>query len=230
MSTFDLLEKRHHVKWYHLDKVPPKELIDKALWKAWKTTPSKNNGMPYKVFVFGPEKQKEKELVHDMVHKNHIRSENDAVKAGFATRTEGGAPNPYYAHVKEPGAYLICIHCEPREPNKFYEEQVENGMFYDQAFPEYIDRFIDTTAVEVGMFIANLGLYLLEENLDISYNSCFMRDHQKWLDVGLDHAKYRPVITMTVGYADVYRYEDVQKWEKVKDDLKPEYEDMIEWI
>ena len=53
MSTFDLLEKRHHVRAY-LDKVPPKKDIEFALWQAWKTTPSKNNAMAYKVVVSAP--------------------------------------------------------------------------------------------------------------------------------------------------------------------------------
>ena len=99
MNTYDLLHKRHHVRRYN-DKVPDKKLIEKALWQAWKTTPTKNNAMPYKVFVFGPEHKKEKLLVHEMVHKNHISAENIAVKRGFATRTENGVPNPFYEHIK----------------------------------------------------------------------------------------------------------------------------------
>ena len=59
MSTFDLLEGRHHVRKYS-DKIPPKEQIESALWKAWKTTPTKNNAMPYKIFVYGPDKKEEK--------------------------------------------------------------------------------------------------------------------------------------------------------------------------
>ena len=50
MNTFDLLETRHHVKKYS-DKIPPRDIIEKVLWKTWKTTPSKNNAMPWKVFV-----------------------------------------------------------------------------------------------------------------------------------------------------------------------------------
>ena len=60
MSTFDLLEKRRHVRTYKTDKHPPKELIEKLLWKTWKTTPSKNNFMPYNVHVLGPDKANEK--------------------------------------------------------------------------------------------------------------------------------------------------------------------------
>lgn len=53
MSTFDLLEKRRHVRKYRTDKHPPYELIEKLLWKTWKTTPSKNNFMPYNCHVLG---------------------------------------------------------------------------------------------------------------------------------------------------------------------------------
>ena len=56
MSYFETLEtKRRHVKKYHRDKIPPKECIERALWKAWKTTPGKNNAMAYKVHVWGPD-------------------------------------------------------------------------------------------------------------------------------------------------------------------------------
>jgi len=40
-TTFDLLEKRHHVQSYIKGKIPPKEYVESALWKAWKTSPSK---------------------------------------------------------------------------------------------------------------------------------------------------------------------------------------------
>ena len=228
MNTFDLLHKRHHVRRYS-DKIPPKELIEESLWQAWKTTPTKNNAMPYKVFVFGPEHKKEKELVHEMVHKNHINAENVAVKKGLSTRTENGVPNPFYEHIKL-NPYLICIHAQPRQPNEFYREQIRRGMFFDQMHESYVDNFIDTSAVEVGLFLQQLTNYIIEKSLDISYTSCFFRDAQKWRDAGLDHAKWRPIILASIGYAERYRYEDVKDWGRTHEDLKPEYEDMIEWI
>lgn len=228
MNTFDLLETRHHVKKYS-DKIPPRDIIEKVLWKTWKTTPSKNNAMPYKVFVYGPDKKEEKEKVWNMVYKNHVKAEKIAVEKGFATRTEDGTPNPYYEHIKY-NPYLVCIHCQPREPNKFYQEQVKKGMFFDQAWPEYVDRFIDTSAVEAGMFIQVLTNYLLEEKIDISYTSCFHRQVEKWQEEGLDHIKYRPIILLSIGYAERYRYEDLKDRGRTHEDIKPEYKDMIEWV
>ena len=227
MSTFDLLEKRHHVRTYK-DEVPPKEKIEFALWQAWKTTPSKNNAMPYKVFVYGPEHKEEKEKVWKMVYDNHKDAEIRAVKRGQATRTEDGKENPYYEHIKY-NPYLFCIHAQPREPNEFYKRQVEVGMFFDQAWPERIENFIDTTALEVGIFAQNLTSFLLEKKIDVSYTSCFRREIKYWHEIGLTHADYRPIMLMSAGYVKQYR-KDVPYIKKYADDIKPEYKEMIEWV
>jgi hypothetical protein len=227
MKHFDLLENRHHVRKYS-DKIPSKKLIEDALWKAWKTTPSKNNAMPYKVFVYGPDKKELKKKVWEMVFSNHKDAEVRAVNRGQADKTEGGAPNPYYEHIKY-NPYLFCIHAQPREPNEFYKRQVELGMFFDQAWPERVNDFIDTSAVEVGMFIQNLSTYLLEEKIDVSYTSCFRRDIKQWQKAGLTHADYRPIMLMSTGYSKEYR-KDVSYIKKGLPDIKPEYEEMIEWI
>ena len=67
MDAYKLLSKRNHIHRYKEDKIPPKELIDDLLYKAWKTTPSKNNFMPYNVNVLGPDKQEEKKKIHPLV-------------------------------------------------------------------------------------------------------------------------------------------------------------------
>ena len=80
MDTFTLLEtRRKHVMKYS-EKIPSLDVINNALWKAWKTSPSKNNFNPYEVFVLGPEKQKDKDAVYSMIRKAHIRAEDDAVE------------------------------------------------------------------------------------------------------------------------------------------------------
>lgn len=227
MKHFDLLEGRHHVREYSV-KIPPKELIDKALWKAWKTTPSKNNAMPWKVFVYGPTHHKQKELVHKMVYENHVDAEKRAVKRGQADKTESGEPNPFYEHIRR-NPYLFCIHAQPREPNEFYKRRVRLGMFFDQAWPERVDKYIDVSAVEVGMFLQNLSSFLLEEKIDVSYTSCFIRNIKKWQEVGLTHAEYRPIMLMSAGYSKVYR-KDVYSVKHGLPDIKPEFDQMIEWV
>ena len=74
-DTFNLLESRHHVRKYRVDKHPPKETIDKILWRTWKTTPSKNNFMPYYVHVLGPDQLETKIKLWEKSVANHKKTE-----------------------------------------------------------------------------------------------------------------------------------------------------------
>jgi hypothetical protein len=229
MSTFDLLEtKRKHVKKYS-NKIPDKKIIENALWKAWKTTPSKNNAMAYKVLVWGPDKQLEKEAIHSLCVKNHIRAEERAVENGLATLTQRGELNPYYEHIKF-NPYLFTIHSRVATPNRWYKSKTKEGHFYDQAHESYIEKIVDSVAVEVGIFGSNFTQYLLEEGLDMSYNSCFKRDVKSWHNVGLVMVETRPILMMTCGYGYRYRRQDLKRENKTDWDLKPEIDDVVKWI
>ncbi len=229
MKHFDLLEqKRKHVKTYS-KKIPPKKIIDEALWKAWKTSPSKNNAMAYQALIWGPDKGIHKEAIHSLCVKSHKDAEDRAVECGLSTKTQGGVENPYYAHIKN-NPYLITIHSRVSTPNKFYQKKVEEGHFYDQGFESHIELIIDSVSAEVGIFAANLTNYLLESGVDMSYNSCFRRDVKSWHDVGLKMVKTRPILMISVGYAERYRKDDLRDWKVEKDDIKPNSDDIIKWI
>ncbi len=131
MNYFETLEKkRNHVMFYS-DKKVDRELVEQALYKAWKTTPSKNNAMAYQALVWGPDKQEEKNKIYSLCTKSHKAAEERAVAKGLNTRIQD-EPNPFYYHIKD-NQYLITIHGRKSTPNKFYQEQVELGHFYDQA-------------------------------------------------------------------------------------------------
>jgi len=227
MNYFDTLEKkRNHVKTYS-DRVVDKKMIERALWKAWKTTPGKNNAMAYQALVWGPDKELEKEAIHSLVVKNHIHAEDRAVEKKLMNKTQEGVPNPYYEHIKL-NPYLITIHSRIAYPNLFYKKQIEKGHFYDQAYN--VEKIIDSVSVEVGLFVGNLGYYLLEEGLDISYNSCFRRRPEEWHKVGLDMVTTRPITMISCGYAKRYRRQDLIDRKKESWDIKPEIDEIVKWI
>ena len=113
-------------------------------------------------------------------------------------------------------------------PNKFYEEQIELGHFYDQSHD--IENIIDSVAVEVGMFLGNLGYYLLEEGLDISYNSTFSRFIKDWHDIGLHEVEKRPISMISIGYAKRYRKAELAKHGKLEWDKKPDMKDIVKFV
>ena len=227
MNTYDLLEKRKHVRKYDLNASPPKELINELLWKTWKTTPSKNNFMPYSVHVLGPDKEEEKILVWNKSVMNHQRMEDDAAKNGYIKQPQNMA-NPYYEHVKYNSYLLVFSSRVCDEPNEYYRKQIENGHFAEQLYPEWVDRIADTACVEVGMFISNLTMFCMEKDIDVSYTSCFPRQVSKWQDV--PYVKYRPLLLMSLGYAERYRRQDLEDLGVSHEDVKPEMNEVIKWI
>jgi len=229
MDTFTLLEtRRKHVMKYR-KQIPPLDVINDALWKAWKTSPSKNNFNPYEVFVLGPEKQKDKDAVYSMVRKDHIRAEDDAVEKGYQLITQGGVPNPFYEHIKS-NPYLVVITSRVcKKANKFYERKIAEGHHPEQMIEEKAEMLIPVFAVEVGLFMQNLTNYLLEENIDISYNSCFIRNPKTWQEAGLNWCTHMPISMMSIGYAKKYRKQGLSP-ESVIEDIKPEIDEIITWI
>jgi len=232
MKHFDLLEtKRKHVRKYS-NKIPPKELIEKALWKAWKTSPSKNNAMAYQVLIWGPDKEIHKEAIHSLCVKAHKKAEERAVETGYMKLTQRGEQNPFYEHIKL-NPYLLTFHSRVAKPNLFYQEKVKDGHFFDQGYEHLIEHIVDSVAVEVGIFAANLTNYILEAGLDMSYNSCFRRNMDDWKRVGLMSDKmvtHRPILMMSIGYAEKYRREVIKEWGREKQDIKPPLKDIIKWI
>ena len=232
MNYFDTLEKRSHVKKYDMTKIPPKEKIERALWKAWKTTPSKNQSMAYQCLVWGPDKAIHKEAIHSLAAKSHRAVEERAVNEGYQKVVQQGAgqyPNPYYEHIAF-NPYLFTIHSRVSTPNRYYKAQIIKGHYYEQGYEELFERIIDSVAVEVGIFAANLGYYLLEEGLDIGYNSCFRRRPEEWHKVGLTMVKTRPITMISCGYAKRFRRQDLKLTGKEDWDRRPELEEIIKWM
>ena len=232
LSHFDLLEtKRKHVRKYS-EKIPEKQLIEDALWKAWKTTPGKNNAMAYEVLVWGPDMQIYKEAIHSLCVKSHKAAEDRAVadeSLPEIQKTQKGEPNPFYEHVKH-NPYLLTIHSRISKPNPFYQLKIKDGHFYDQGYESHIPKIVDSVAVEVGIFAGNLTNYLLESGLDMSYNSCFKRDVKSWHNVGLTMVKQRPILMVTIGYAEKYRRDLLKEWGKDKLDYKPDIKEIVRWL
>ena len=79
----DVYKKRRQIR-YFSDKVPPKELVDDLLHKTYELVPSKQNLMPYKIHVIGPDQKVEKEKLYYL-----------STKAGSNTMTNYQVDAPY---------------------------------------------------------------------------------------------------------------------------------------
>ena len=160
MTQLQLLNKRQHVMAYDTDDVPEKQLIEDLLWKAWKVTPSKNNFMPYHCNVLGPERVAEK---HSIWMKS-VKNKKEINEANIKDHKEDGY-NPYFEHLST-APYLLVFTQRVCEPNEYYRKTIEKGDYYEQMHEDQISSMLRTTAVEVGMWMANLSAFALEKGLN----------------------------------------------------------------
>jgi nitroreductase len=233
MTQLDLLDERRHVKVYDGESIPDKELIEKILWRAWKVTPSKNNFMPYHVNVLGPERASEKESIwmKSVKNKKSINETNiPKYHADYSEKhkvwKEDGY-NAYFYHLKS-APYLLVFTQRVCTPNDYYRKSIEGGDFYEQMHEDHMESMLRTTAVEVGMFCANLAVFALEEGLHTSTIACFPHgDPDKWKD--LPWVEHPVVLLASIGKSAQLRREHMNTAER-KDDIKPSAETVIKWI
>ena len=127
------------------DKIPDKQIIEDALYKAWKTTPSKNNAMAYEVVVWGPDKKSEKQIIYNLTQKSCIETEKVGLKEGLAVSVSIG--NKYFEHIRT-NPYLFTFHQRLATPNEYQKESIEKkGMFFDQAHKSHMNKIIDIVFV-----------------------------------------------------------------------------------
>ena len=223
MTQLQLLNKRQHVMAYDTVDVPEKQLIDDLLWKAWKVTPSKNNFMPYHCNVLGPERVEEK---HSIWMKS-VKNKKEINEKNIKDHKEEGY-NPYFEHLST-APYLLVFTQRVCEPNEYYRKIIEKGDYYEQMHKDQISSMLRTTAVEVGMWMANLSAFALEKGLNTSTIACFpyREDNSEWED--LPWVKHPVVLLGSIGKAKQYRRESMNEIQK-KDDQKPEPETIIKWV
>ena len=130
MDAYELLSKRNHIHKYEKDKIPPKELIDDLLYKTWKTTPSKNNFMPYHVNVLGPEHVDEKASITKKCMANKKEINEDKIPKHYSKdhgdKWEEDGSNPSFIHINT-APYVLVFTQRICEPNPFYARAIRKG-------------------------------------------------------------------------------------------------------
>ena len=246
MSIFDTMEKRHHVYEYHKKNIPDK-LVKELLYKAWKISPSKHNFMPYKVSVIGPNRQREKSKMWKKCQYNHKRAE--AVGANLPRENLDVNPyadkpeeytfntNPAYNHVKH-NSHLLIFSARICKLNGYLKHVVaKEGHYAEQCEKSEVTNLRVSSSFEASLFAANLTALCIEQGIDVSYNLCFPGRKEEWKNMPYlwydKEKRYARVFAnMSLGYGKYYRH---QWLKKVKPDighldLKPEVDEVIEWV
>jgi len=219
---FNILQKLRHIRQYDETYIIDKTLINDLLYKTWKVTPSKNNFMPYKIHVIGPDNNEFKK----QIYKNCV-SQEDYMNS-FNEKNIGNKLNDNYKNILNCSYLLVFTSRIETDPNPMQKMHVNQGIYLEPLSEKGISSYLDTISLEVGLFANTLAMLCLENNLDISYTLCFRRDLSFWKK--LPFIKNRPILLMTVGKGKISRRQEMEKIGQSVLDYKPSYDKIIEFV
>lgn len=211
-SLEKIYESKKQIRVYDETKVPDKELVQKLITKTYSLTPSKQNLMPFKIFVLGPDCNQEKQELYNITTNTNAKVKHN--RAVFA---------PYV---------LVFTHRLVDDMNEAVLSRSKKGHTQSVCNPEkFMDKgpFVQSS-IEVGMYSSILSGLCLENKLEISYLKCFKSWYSKDADKGvwerLPFIKYTPLLLMSIGYRDEKRNWDLNH----EKEYKPNVDNIINFL
>ena len=151
MMMSEIFEKRYQV-YHYKDIVPEESLVKNLITKTFKLVSSKQNIMPYKVHILGPNCIDEKQKIYEHVKKVTGGSHNHNIKA------------PYN---------LIFTTRLVTKPSHHVQKLIDEGHDQPCTDPKKYKKDKHNISLEIGMFAKVLTGLCLENNLGVSYQLCF---------------------------------------------------------
>ena len=194
----DVYKKRKKVRIF-LDKCPDHNLIVDMIKKTHNLVASKQNLMPYKIHVLGPECVTLKKELYTLT-----------ITAAEENYTQATANYQVYA------PYVFIFTSRLAEPNKYVEDAMSRGNYFSPCFPETYQNSgaLQTACIEIGMWSKIFTGLCLENDIDVAYLKCFNSKPDKWSFIN-----EIPLFAMCIGYR--------QTFERSVDESKPDINDVV---
>ena len=202
----EIYNTKKQIRVYDTEKIPNRDLVEGLIKKAFDLTPSKQNLMPFKVHVLGPNCKEEKDILFDLTNQTSAKVHHN--KAVYA---------PYV---------LILTNRLVKDMNEAVKMRSEKG--HTQGVCD-TKKFMDKgpliqSSIEVGMFTSILSGLCLEKKLEISFLKCFKSWYGKNSDRGdwikLPFVTYCPLMLMCIGYRHEKKNWDLNHEKEYKPDIK----------
>jgi|SaaInlV_100m_DNA_5_1039725.scaffolds.fasta_scaffold02386_4 hypothetical protein len=205
---FDEMSKRKQIRWYDENRIPDLSLIQNAVKKAYDSVASKQNLMPYKLYVIAG---------------NHELNQGlyDLSKGGTGTVTAN--TNLLTA----PYQFIYTARLVNDANDKVQSDMDDWGHCQPPCDPNMYKKVIasQATCIEIGMHCTILSKTLIEQGLDISYTRCFENyDSNKdlWIQKGFDFIEDDVYLLMSAGYRALGTYEE-------SGESKPPFENVVKY-
>jgi hypothetical protein len=213
MGIENIICKRRQIRYFDLANYPKKNLVDELIKKSYTHTPSRQNLIPYKVHILGPEQKEYKKILYNL--------STIPPKGTARTFNNTNALAPYV---------LLLTHRLVTNPNPMVKDRMNKGYSYKNCNIEQYKSTMYDACIEIGIFSYNLTVLCLEQNIDVSYMGCFPKWNRKepesitlWKD--LPFVDDDPLLSLQLGY----RCKN-SKHNKIKGEWKPTINEIINWV
>lgn len=197
-SFFD----RKHVHAYDNNVDIEKDFFT-SLEEAWKVTPSKQNFMPYKIHIIGPDAQEYKDTLYAMCLRNEGTVDN--LSDGQLIERYTHRP-PSYHSITNCSYALIITQRLVTKLNVRQQKRVAKGHVAEQIDIKQQKALLPLANFEAGLFCNALQYYLLQKDIDSCYTGCFRNNLKTWKT--LPFVTETPIMIMTIGKGRDFAYRD----------------------
>jgi hypothetical protein len=238
--NYSHMHKYKYVIEYDTERLPDSFIIKQSLHESWNTTPSKQQFMPYNIFVLGPEDKKIKELIYHkaLVNEykmNYIKHEVDESDvAALESALLNKNVKPLYSNLKTAPYILICTQRVEDQLNPWNKILTTKGWNFEQTTSEWQkdpkkqNRAIGLAMIEIGMFVHSFSNLCLKHNIDVSYIRCLPTTMDFWTEPEFNFLENPPQLIVSAGFGKTYRRDRqpfTHGW-----DHKPDFERIVKFI
>lgn len=218
----NFLQNYRYVMEYDTDtKIDPK-IIQSVFEEAVLTTPSKQNMMPYKVHVIGPQQQHLKELISKKSRRKQDNANDEKSKAlrSPTYQTDNIITAPYV---------LLFTQRVETNPSKIYQDLMSKGFNFEQTDTKNPNKAKAISLIETGMFAHSISNLFLQHDLNISYTQCFGEKLSDWSEPEFSFLEMPVSLVMTVGKGKIFRR---QFYPTLTFDIdhKPDWTDIVNFV
>jgi hypothetical protein len=239
--NYSHMHKYQYVMKYDTEKLPDPFIIKQSLYEAWSSTPSKQQFMPYNIFVLGPGDTKIKEMIYYKAlvreyETNFPKWDVDvkdpvAVEKAFLSHRSP----PQYLNYKTAPYILICTQRVEDQVNPFNKLQQSKGFNFEQTTrewqtdPKRKNRAQGLAMIEIGMFTQAFSNLCLKHNIDVSHTRCLPTTMDFWTEPEFSFLENPPQLILSAGFGKEYRrdfYPDLTHGM----DYRPDFERIVKFI
>lgn len=222
LIMINYLQNYQYVMEYDTNAEVDPKIIENVFKEAIRTTPSKQNMMPYKVHVIGPEHLKIKQAISKKTRKKQDNENDDKAKDVRSTtyQTDNICTAPYV---------LMFTQRIETQPSEIYRNLMSKGFYFEQTDLKNPNNAQTVSIIETGMFAYAISNLFLQHKLNVSYTQCFDPELENWSESEFSFLEMPVWLIMTVGKGKIYRR---QHYPYLTPDIdhKPEWDRIINFI